>query len=465
MSDLGSVDTERSRAADEVVARLERLPTSRFHVHLAAMLGVGTFFDAFDALTIASALPVIFVTLHIGFVNSGILLSSGFASAIVGAAGFGLLSELLGRKFAYVSALFLFGAATIATGFAQSWQQLLALRIVQELGIGGELPVAAAMMNEFIRGRTRGRVGGIYQSLFAWGTLLSPVVSLFILSIFGPALGWRVIFWVGGVTVPLAIYAIFRLPESPRWLAEKGQFQRSEKIVADIEAHYDVDALQPPEVRSFRADVKRTRLSELFADSYWRRTVLVWTQFFMYGTVLNTLGGWLPTVYAQVGHVSTQFALVLTIAGNVVTILVAYVFAGFSDHVGRRPMFVLGFGLSIIGAVVGIILVSLHAPTWPVLLAAALLMLMGAGILNNGTYLYTAELFPTRMRSWATSTGHSMNRLGGVVGPTLLGVLVASAFGIRGAYVMFLIAAAIGLAVVLGLGIETKQRVLEELSG
>jgi putative MFS transporter len=222
MSDLGPVDTERSHAADDVVARLERLPTSRFHVHLAAMLGVGTFFDAFDALTIASALPVIFVTLHIGFVNSGILLSSGFASAIVGAAGFGLLSEVLGRKFAYVSALFLFGGATIATGFAQSWQQLLALRIVQELGIGGELPVAAAMMNEFIRGRTRGRVGGIYQSLFAWGTLLSPVVSLFILSIFGPALGWRVIFWVGGVTVPLAIYAIFRLPESPRWLAEKG---------------------------------------------------------------------------------------------------------------------------------------------------------------------------------------------------------------------------------------------------
>lgn len=464
MSEGGSVGTERSQAADEIVARLERLPFSRFHLHLAWMLGVGTFFDAFDALTIASALPVIFVTLHIGFVNSGILLSSGFASAIVGAAGFGLLSEVLGRKFAYVAALLLFGGATLATGFAQSWQQLLALRIVQELGIGGELPVAAAMMNEFIRGRTRGRVGGVYQSLFAWGTLLSPVASLLILSIFGPALGWRVIFWVGGVTVPLAIYAIFRLPESPRWLAEKGRSDRSERILAGIEAHYDVDALPPPRVR-YRADVKRTRLSELFADDYWRRTALVWTQFFMYGTVLNTLGGWLPTVYAQVGHVSTTFALVLTIAGNLVTILVAYLFALVSDHVGRRPMFLLGFGLSLLGAAAGIVLVSLYAPTWPVLLAAALLMLMGVGILNNGTYLYTAELFPTRMRSWATSTGHGMNRLGGVVGPALLGVLVASAFGIRGAYVMFLIASAIGLAVALGLGIETKQRVLEELSG
>jgi len=460
-----TVPGDASHVADEIVARLERLPFSRFHLHLASILGVGTFFDAFDSLTIASALPVIFGTLHIGFVNAGLVVSAGFFGALVGAIIIGFLSELYGRKFAFLFSLLLFGLATAAVPFSWNLRSMLVLRVLQGLGIGGEVPIAAAMLNEFVRGRNRGRVGGLYQSLFAWGTILTPTLSLLFFAAFGLQLGWKVLFWFGGVPVLAAVYGLFRLPESPRWLADKGRTTEANQVVASIEAHYDPTDLEAPEVH-FQADVKPTRFGELFAGGYWRRTVLIWTQFFTYSVVSNTLGGWLPTVYTRVGHVSTQFALVLTIIGGIVGVTVgAYGFAFFSDRIGRKPLFVLGFALIILGGLAGILMVSLlHAASWPILFSAGVIMLLGTGFNSNGVYLYTAELFPTRMRAWATSTGHGASRLAGVIGPILLGILLASKFGIGGLYAMFLIAAIIGLMVMLALGIETKQQVLEEIS-
>jgi putative MFS transporter len=81
-----------------------------------------------------------------------------------------------------------------------------------------------------------------------------------------------------------------------------------------------------------------------------------------------------------------------------------------------------------------------------------------------GLYLYTPELYPTRMRAWATATGSSMNRVASTIGPLLVGALLGAGLGLSSVFAMFGVVALVGMIVMAWLGIETKQRVLEELA-
>ncbi|HEX3972100.1 MAG TPA: MFS transporter, partial [Stellaceae bacterium] len=113
MTAAGGIDSVPSATLNaqrgDVIARLERLPFSRLHLRLAAILSIGTFFDAFDAICIAVALTVIFTTLHIGFFSAGLVFSSAYVGQFLGAWGFGFLSERYGRKNAFIWALLLYG--------------------------------------------------------------------------------------------------------------------------------------------------------------------------------------------------------------------------------------------------------------------------------------------------------------------------------------------------------------------
>src|SRR5438067_7875660 len=199
------IGTTSSRAADEIVARLERLPFSPFHVRLASMLGVGTFFDAYDSLVISVALTVVFTSLHISFVNAGLLIGAAYVGQFVGAIVFGYLGERFGRKPAFVLALALFGLLSFVTALTWGFQSLLIARIVQGVGLGAEVPLAAALFNEYIRGKNRGTVGMLYQSLFFWGLFLAPLVGLGLISTLGPDLGWRAAFVVGAIPLVVAL--------------------------------------------------------------------------------------------------------------------------------------------------------------------------------------------------------------------------------------------------------------------
>src|ERR687885_661872 len=141
------IGTPESRAADEIVARMERLPFGRFQLRLASLLGIGTFFDAYDSLAISVALTVIFTTLNIGFANAGLLIGAAYVGQFVGAITFGYLGERLGRKPTFVVALGVFGLFSLVTAFTWDFQSLLAARLLQ--GLGAEVPLAAALFNEY----------------------------------------------------------------------------------------------------------------------------------------------------------------------------------------------------------------------------------------------------------------------------------------------------------------------------
>src|SRR5215469_4777749 len=208
----------------DIIARLERLPFSRTHAKIAAILSSGLFFDGFDTGTLAVSITVIFAEFQIGFLNTGVLLSAGFVGQFIGAWVFGFLSEALGRKLAFLAAMLVFGTLSIGSAFAWDFHSLVAMRAVQGLGLGGVLAPAVAFFSEFVRAARRGRFAGIYQTTFQWGVMLAPAIGLLLFQIFGDHLGWRALFLFGGVPALIALYGWFALPESPRWLADHGRY-------------------------------------------------------------------------------------------------------------------------------------------------------------------------------------------------------------------------------------------------
>jgi MFS transporter, putative metabolite:H+ symporter len=447
-----------------VICRIERLPFSRFHMHLASILGVGTFFDAFDAISIAVALTVIFTSLHIGFMNAGLLISGAYVGQFVGAWFFGWVSEVWGRKIAFVTSLLLFGLLSIATAFAWDFESLFILRLLQGLGLGGEVPVAAALFNEYLRTANRGRIALFYQSIFIWGALLTPGIGLLFFWIFGEAQGWRYLFLFGGVPVLAAVYAWFRLPESARWLADRGRFAEADAIIAGIEADSRGTAL-PPLVVTPQPPAGTTRFAELFQGIYLKRTIMVWVQWACTFFVAYGYNIWLPTLYVKIGGLPVTQSLILSAISWALTLGTMYIEAMLLDRVGRKPFFVLGFACVAIGGFAGAIMVMVfHATGWPILFGVATFMGIGTSLNSSAALNYTAELYPTRMRGLGIAAGSSMNRLASILSPTAVGALLAAGLGIESVFAMFGAAGLIGFVVLATMGVETKQRMLEDLS-
>ena len=448
-----------SNAAD-IVARIERLPHTGWHVKARVIVGIATFFDAYDSLTIAYVLPVVVGLWHIEQSQIGLLISAGNAGQLIGALTFGWIADRIGRLRALVLGIALFALGSLACAFAYDFTSLFTLRTIEGIGLGGEVPVAAAYIGEMAKARGRGFFFLIYEGIFGIGIFCAAFLGRWMV----PNFGWQSMFILGAVPALIALVLRRMLPESARWLADKGRYDEAEKLVARIEAEPRKEALPPPRVTPHPAP-RKTRLAELFAGIYARRTVLLWTQWAATFFVAYGYSIWLPTLYVRIGGMPVNNALLLTLVTWAATLTTMYLEAWLLEKVGRKPLFIFGFAMITLGGSFGATMVLFfHATGWQILFASALIMGLGTALNSSACVNYTAELYPTRMRGLGIATGSSMNRLASIFSPFAVGALLNAGYGIEAVFAMFAVAGLIGLVVLIALGVETKGRTLEELS-
>jgi putative MFS transporter len=449
-----------------VIARLERLPLSRFHLPFYGYLGTGTFFDSYNSLAIASALSVVFVSLHISLAQAGSLLGIAYLGQLAGALVFGAASERFGRKPVFIVALIVFGVFSLVTAFAWSYTSLYWFRLAEGFGLGGEVPVAVALFNEVVKGSKRGTLVAIYESLFGWGVFLTPLVAYALLRIFGDALGWRILFGIGAIPAIVAIPAIFFLPESPRWLVDHGRQEEADRIVTRGESRLrarNITLPEPPPLAP--SSGARSNFLELLGRRYLKRTITLWLIWFLVYFVEYGFTVWLPGLYVRIGHLPASRSLLLTAVSGALGLITSYAMVYTLDRFGRRPTFQVAFAVMIAGGLFGCIGIGvLHHSGWQWLFVAAVVMLLGGSILAIGVYIYTAELYPTRMRGWGTSFCSTGNRLASYLGPIIVGNMLTAGLGLGWVFFIMLIAAVAGLIVLSLFGPETRGKVLEELA-
>ena len=455
------------READEIVARLDRLPFTSLHRRACGVIALGSFFDSFDALLLASAIAVVISVLHISFLNIGLLISAANFGMMIGAPFGGWLAEKFGRRPVLMSSIAGFGLLSVASAFAWDFSSLLTIRFIEGLALGAEIPVAAALFNEFIPGRRRARAFLYgFGTLFAAGFLFAPLAGLGSIALFGPALGWRVLFGCGGLAIIVAAAMYFMLPESPRWLASKGRMKEAKAIVEKFEMLALADGKElPPLVARLHVEERPTRVAELFSPTYRSRTILIWILFFVTYFVAYGIAAWLPTLYVRVGGLPTDQALSLTVLYGLTQVVVVFFWGTVADRLGRRRVYIIALALLAFTLMAGFVVVAwLNFTAWPVLAVVAFVAGIGNGATSSLSFLYASELFPTRMRAWAAATCTSANRIGTVLAPGAIGALLAADLGLGSVFLMVSCVAFAGLICVIVLAPETGTGTLEEAS-
>lgn len=453
-----AVIPKEQQAAAMLVARMERLHISSWHVKAGVAMGLATFFDAFGTLTIGYVLPVLAGLWKLTPQNIGFLISSAFVGQILGGLYFGWLAERIGRVRSATYAVAVYGITSLACAFSWSFASLLVLRTVQGIGLGGEVPVGATYINEISRAKGRGRFFLLYELIFPTGLTGAAVLGFWLV----PQYGWRSMFVIGGVAGLLAMFVLQRLSESPRWLMTKSRFDEADRIVSEMEqaASRGGRSLAPPDpTAAVPQPAGVTSWTGLFHGIYLKRTLVVWalaifTYFVSYG--FNT---WLPTIYRSYYHLNVPTALFYGLLTNLVGLVGAFLCAMLVDRLGRRISYISAFVLACLPLLV---LWRLGARTPREVFALSSLSFLFISANSMLFYLYAPEIYPTRLRSLGTGTASCWVRISSAVGPSLVGFTLADS-GVPGVFLLFGVLSLLGAAFAFG-ATETTNRRLEEIS-
>jgi putative MFS transporter len=394
---------------------------------------------------------------HLAPRQIGFLISAGYVGQLAGALFFGWVAERFGRVRAMVWSILIFAVMSLACAFAWDYQSLIGARIVQGFGLGGEVPVAATYISELARAKGRGRFVLLYELVFPVGLVATGLAGSWVV----PRFGWQWMFIIGAIPAFVALVLQRLVPESPRWLATRGRANDAQAALAWIERETEKSTGQklPAPQPIVHSEQRAASWSDLFGPTYLRRTLVVWviwfaTYFFNYGLVV-----WLPTIYSTVFKLPLQQSLQYGLITQAVGFLGALTCALSIDRVGRRPWFALAFAVNAI-ALGALYILGPDSPQRVLVFVSSGYFFVS--VLSIGVYVYTPELYPTRARAIAVGTATAWLRFASILGPSIVGAIVGS--GLGSVFLMFAAVAVVG-AVVTGLfAVETKGRVLEDVS-
>ena len=440
-----------------ILERLEKLPVDSFQYKLLAVTGLGWLFDSMDTGLIAFVLPVLAKDWSLTPAQMGWIGSIGLIGMALGAVLAGTLADRIGRKKVFSITVLLYSLSTGMCALSWSYESLLFFRFLVGFGLGGELPVAATLMSEYAPSHLRGRFIVLLESFWALGWLVAACIAYLLI----PMFGWKIAFVIG--TLPALYVFLIRLhmPESVRYLLSHNKVDEAKEIILQLEKKLAV-ASQPFEgeltpLEKGQVKEETPHFLKLWNRQFRMRTLMLWLAWF--GIVFSYYGifMWLPSIVFAQGFAvvkTFEYVLIMTLAQLPGYFAAAYLV----DVIGRK------YTLSLFLLMSGVCSFFFGNAT-----SSETLLAWGAAMsfFNLGAwgviYTYTPEQYPTAMRALGSGWAAGFGRIGGMLAPMLVGVMIAGSFGMNTIFLMFASVFVIISAVVLALGHESKQKTLEEL--
>ena len=385
-----------------------------FHIGIFTLCAACLIMDGFDVQAIGYVAPEIIRELGLSATQLGAITSAGLVGILAGAFLFSILGDRFGRRPVLIAATFCFAGLTLATGFAATVPQLVILRFVAGIGLGGIMPNLVALVGEYSPRRSRVFIVMVIQNGFNIGAMLGGFVALWLV----PEFGWRSVFFFGGI-VPLVIGALMLLflPESLQFLALRRKHSGDlvkwlKRLDPSIPATPTTEYVVPEKPAS------GVPVAQLFREGRATGTSLLWVINFMNLVVLYFLAQWLPTVFRNAGMSQTNAIWVGTTlqAGGVVgTLLLGWVISRFGYVRVLRVSFGIGcMAVALIGQPFSLPVL------FGVVFVAGLCIVGGQGALNA----LAASFYPTDLRSTGIGSALGIGRLGAIFGQPIAGALV-----------------------------------------
>jgi putative MFS transporter len=434
---------------------------------LVVLLSLGFFFELYDLLYSGYVAP--------GLVRSGILTTTTaglfgmngvaafiaflFAGLFVGTICCGFLADRFGRRAIFTYSLLFYSAANLTMAFQVTATGLNFWRFMAGLGIGVELVTIGTYISELVPKHIRGRAFACEQAV---GFMAVPVVAflsyLLVPDKFFGLDGWR---WVVIIGAHGALFVWFirrALPESPRWLAQKGRLAEADRVMSKLEESVTRESPLPlPAV----TDPGPVSTGQTFLDM-WRAPYGKRASMMIIFNVCQTVGfygfaNWVPTLLVKQGITLTTSLLYSSIIaisapiGPLIGLLIA-------DKFERKSVIV-----ATAAAIVVCGLAFSQVSSGMLLIAMGVGLTLASNIMSYSFHAYQTELFPTTIRSTAVGFVYSWSRFSAIFTSFVIAAVLKN-FGTKGVFAFIAAAMLIVMAVIGWMGPRTRNLTLEEIS-
>jgi MFS transporter, putative metabolite:H+ symporter len=463
-----AAETLTANAAEQLTARLDRLPMTGTVWKIAFLVSLGGFFDAYALALIGALAPGLFkakiftattVSLF-GMTGLASFIAALFAGLFVGAIAFSYVADHFGRRTIFAFSLLWYGVASFVMALQDTPNAVNFWRFVSAIGLGVELVTIDAYLSELVPKQARGKV---FALLLGVSASSGPVIyflswQLTPIAPFG-AEGWRWIVWAGSASAILVWWIRLGVPESPRWLAQQGRIGEAERIMSGIEARVAAESGRPlpPPGRPQPQAVEKGSIAEIFNEQYRLRTIMLMLFNFFQTVGFYGFFAWTPTLLIAKGIHVTQ-SLQYTFIINFSSMAFPFINMLFADRVERKWQVCLScLSISIFG------ILFANQTSAAALIVVGSLLAMSTSWLAYSLHNYQAELYPTRIRARAVGFVYSWSRLSGI----LTGFFVAfflRHFGVSGVFLFVAASMAVVIISVAGLGPRTNNLELEAIA-
>ncbi len=456
-----------------IAERIERLPLGRFHRRFIALVSLGNFFDLYDIFIVAYIGAALQQSGFLSLRQFTFFVAAGFLGMFVGTVVFGMGSDRMGRRSAFILLLLIYSVFTFADAFAPTAGWLIALRFFAGVGIGAEIVVIDTYVTEVVPSFARGRYVAITQVAGFCAVPVAAVLSRVLVPTHFLMSGWR---WVMGASGALLTWWFRRrLPESPRWLESQGRIAEADAIMSTLEkesfsasgrsGEWPFGSAQGTRVKSGGLTTKGGETGVVAeAASFWelwRRPYLSRTVMLVIFQALQTIGfygfaNWAPTFLLKRGVTllhSLEYTLLIALVSPLGPLLAALT----SDRMERKWTIVV---LALLVAGLGIGFGNSIAPAAVVGFGA--LLTLANYWFSAAFHAYQAELFPTRLRATGVGFTYSWSRLSAAFTSLLIGAVLAH--GVPAVFALLAVAMILVATVVAIMGPRTNALVLEEIS-
>jgi benzoate transport len=400
----------------DVRAIVAASPMSAHQVAAIAVCVGLNMLDGFDVLVMSFTAAGVSAEWKLSGAQLGMLLSAGLIGMALGALFIAPQADRFGRRGIVMISVLLVSVGMLLSGFARSYVELGALRVLTGLGIGGILASATVLVAEYSSNHWRNTASYIYTSGYSIGGTVGGAIAAVLIA----RSGWRSAFEFGGiVSFAMLPIAYWRLPESLDFLITRqpaGALRRVNRLLQSMH-HAAVDAL--PASRAPPGAVAHASVRRLFASELARSTVLIWIAFFFMMAGYYFVFSWTPKLLTASGLTAQQgitSGVLLSVGGIFGTVLFAFIARGIDV---RR---LCSFCLIVASALMGVFALSAHHPRVG-LLAGVVLGGMSTSAMA-GFYALTPALYAPALRTTGMGWGIGIGRIGAILAPLATGLLV-----------------------------------------
>lgn len=454
-----------------VLAKLDQQEIGSLYIYLAILATIGGFLFGFDSANIGSAL--VFLPFELGPVGTGIVVAGASLGSFVGALAAGPFTDRFGRKSLLLIDSGLFALGSLVSAFAPEAVTLIIGRLIIGVAIGADSAIATAYIAEFAPKSRRGSLSIIQQWMITIGILAAYVIAVIILKLAPDAaktVDWRILLGIGFIPAIISLLLRARMPESPRWLLERGR----EADVVEAMKKLDI-TVTAEDVHADALAVQETR-RRVESQTNWtpavRRALLVVCVFFVFQQITGInvafyYGPALLTPYIGTGG-AVQLAISGVIAAGilaVVNVIATYFAFRFIDQVGRRRLAIGAYSAMVVFLLIGAAGTAFTTGTARLIIVmvsfALFISAFAIGIGGTG-WLIQGEVFPTAVRGRAASIGAAVDWLANYA-LILVFPILSAGIGLPWVMVIFAILCAIGALFVYRFLPETKGQGADEV--